>query len=548
MQPLSRFLCFGLVAALVAWVGCSKPSNSVTRSKNPDGNGSGSELLDAAVNMMQPERLGINARAEQAAGLLNQWRATRLEIQGTERLSEPLSETSREFLEAGLSEDAIERVLRDDFTTEDAKHVRTGRLMKAIVEHAVKGVDGELNRAEVLFEYVARNVQLVSDAKALPLMPYEILVFGEGTAADRAWVFAELLRQLRQDAVIVKAASSDPAAPWFVAVVVDRELRLFDPQRSAAVPSANPDDPLPAGLADLSQPSVWKALTGEAEIPLPADAWQTIHVELIGTSALWSPRHAKLESVLTGADSVVISQRLTGEPGDSSAILNRMAQLEAADEREIEAGIWNHPQERVAAYQESESLDEAWKPFQAPLQIAEDPETDETIIGNPTWRLLKTRTDQLMGQYMKAIQSYSGIRLKHRRIPSQVPIDVLRMHSDAAEDAFCWAGVCQMEQRKPVDAARKFGGYIEETEKFVNNRHLDHARVLRGRCLAQIGEITQAIEAIAPLESESPAYETARFLKRQWEKIPTEEPSEPENEKPSGTTSSKPAIAEKADS
>jgi len=548
MQPLSLFLCFGLVAALVAWVGCSKPSNSVTRPKNPDGGGSGNELLNAAVNMMQPERLGINARPEQAAGLLNQWRATQLEIEGVERLSEPLSEASREFLEAGLSDEAMQRVLRDDFTAEDAKHVRTGRLMKAIVEHAVKGVDGELNRAEVLFEYVARNVQLVSDAKALPLMPYEILVFGEGTAADRAWVFAELLRQLKQDAVIVKAAPSDPAAPWFVAAVVDRELRLFDPLRSAAVPSANPDDPLPAGLADLSQPSVWKALTGEAEIPLPADAWKTVRVELIGTSALWSPRHAKLESVLTGADSVVISQRLTGDRGDSSAILNRMAQLEAADDREIEVGIWNHPQQRVPAYQAAESLDDAWKPFQAPLQIAEDPETEETIIGNPSWGLLKTRTDQLMGQYMKAIQSYSGIRLRHRHIPTEVPIDVRTMHSDAAEDAYFWAGVCQIEQRNLVDAARKFGGYIEETEKFVSNRHLDQARVLRGRCLAQIGEVTQAIEAVAQLESESPAYETASFLKRQWEKIPTEQPSEPENEEPSGANSSKPAVAEKADS
>ena len=93
----------------------------------------------------------------------------------------------------------------DDFSQRDVAHIRTSLLMKAIVDDVTKGLDNDVDRAGVLFDFVTRNVQLVADENALPLTPYEMLIFGEGTAADRAWIFAGLLRQLKLDAVIVRS-------------------------------------------------------------------------------------------------------------------------------------------------------------------------------------------------------------------------------------------------------------------------------------------------------------------------------------------------------
>ena len=518
LWPLVLIVFLGLFAGLVSLRGCGRVSDSqINRGGNKHDPTPGNDLLNAAVSMMQPDRLGINAQPQQAAGLLNQWRSTQLELTNVKRLSEPLPEETRSFLETHLPGEAVARAERDDYTIDDAKHVRTSRLMKTIVDHVAKGVDGELSRAQVVFEYVTRNVGLVSEDEALPLMPYEILVFGQGTAADRAWVFAELLRQLNQDAVIVRPDSSDPAAQWFVAAVAHGKLHLFDPLRSAAVPRGNGDESIPATLSDLSDPAVWRALTGDANDNSSTETLKTIRIEVIGTSALWAPRHARLESVLTGSDSVVIYQKLTGPKGDSSAILNRVSKAKTANGGKIDLGAWSHSESRLAEYQTAGSLDEYWKPFLAPLQIAVDPESGEAIIGNPTRGQLKTRTQQLLGQFDLAIPDYSRIRLFHTNMPSAVSSDVRDMHANAAEDAYFWSGVCQMEQEKPADAANKFGRYIEETEQFTNSRHGDHARILMGRCLTQIGHYKDALAAIGPLKSTSPEYPTSMYLKLQWQ-------------------------------
>jgi hypothetical protein len=365
-----------------------------------------------------------------------------------------------------------------------------------------------------VFDYVTRNIELVSDEKALPLTPYEILVFGEGTPADRAWVFAELLRQLNQDAVIVTPAAGESTA-WFVGAIAKGEIRVFDPLRSTPVPTAlhaNRDDILPATLEDLTKPSVLDSLTGGEEKKLAPALFEKVRIELIGTPALWSPRMASLQPELKGDASVVISQKLTAKPGDSASIINRLATVERSQWSLDDVHIWKHPEARLEGFDAIDSLSDRWQPFQAPQRIIVDPENGEATIGDFSQLQMHTRSEQLMGQLKDAIQGYLRVQLAYRKLGANLPGEVRTLHADADEDAYFWSGVCQMEQGAYGEAANKFGGYVKQAEKFAGSRHGDQARILLARCLIHLGQLPDAAEALKPIKADSPEHATTMFL------------------------------------
>ena len=62
----------------------------------------------------------------------------------------------------------------------------------------------DLDRARNLFDWTVRNIQLEPDRPdRIPQLPRETLLFGRGTASERAWVFILLLRQLDIDAAVL---------------------------------------------------------------------------------------------------------------------------------------------------------------------------------------------------------------------------------------------------------------------------------------------------------------------------------------------------------
>jgi len=124
----------------------------------------------------------------------------------------------------------------------------------------------DLDRARNLFDWTVRNIQLEADRlDRIPQLPRETLLFGRGTASERAWVFILLLRQLDIDAAMLaidqqpgegekgNAAknSKDNAPglrsggektekalrPWCVGVLIEGEVYLFDPLRGLPIPA-----------------------------------------------------------------------------------------------------------------------------------------------------------------------------------------------------------------------------------------------------------------------------------------------------------------------
>ena len=72
----------------------------------------------------------------------------------------------------------------------------------------------DLTRTRRMFDWIVRNIQLERDSSdRTPLLPWEILLLGRGTATERAWLFVLMARQQGLDAALVaiNAAAAEPA-------------------------------------------------------------------------------------------------------------------------------------------------------------------------------------------------------------------------------------------------------------------------------------------------------------------------------------------------
>ena len=119
----------------------------------------------------------------------------------------------------------------------------------------------ELEQAKNLFDWTIRNIQLEPNlVNRVPQFPREALFFGRGTAAERAWVFILLARQMGINAAMLalnapspareesQSGSAAPASPedapkaekvrtWCVAVLIEGNAYLFDPALGLPIPA-----------------------------------------------------------------------------------------------------------------------------------------------------------------------------------------------------------------------------------------------------------------------------------------------------------------------
>ena len=135
----------------------------------------------------------------------------------------------------------------------------------------------DLERAKSLFDWTVRNIQIEPESpERIPLFPWETLLFGRGTATERAWVFILLLRQLDIDAALLavdegrgtgdegrglgtsvpsetrggtgsasgpsepnspEKPTDAPPRPWCVGVLIEGKVYLFDPLLGLPIPA-----------------------------------------------------------------------------------------------------------------------------------------------------------------------------------------------------------------------------------------------------------------------------------------------------------------------
>jgi len=219
-------------------VSCSRtPSvpRTETAQESPveEANAWGEELFDYAIeNLNQLERFQSKAMLRQIVDRLNQWIGSQAVPSAWNpdpllaTLPKPLS-TPRQLQELSVLQ----------FSPDDALVLREAVWLRD-VSVWVRGTSvDELSRARNLFDWTVRNIQLSAANQErsrsvwnLPQSPWETLLFGQGTATDRAWVFVLLCRQQGIEAAVLFPAP-------LVGVLANGRCFLFDPTLGLPVPS-----------------------------------------------------------------------------------------------------------------------------------------------------------------------------------------------------------------------------------------------------------------------------------------------------------------------
>jgi hypothetical protein len=132
---------------------------------------------------------------------------------------------------------------RQEFSGFDGFVLREIHWLRAVATWTRGDVADDLARAQNIFDWTVRNIQLEPDYPGrVPQFPWETLLFGRGTAVERTWVYILLLRQLDIDAAVLALETRDGGRgtgdgrkappklrPWCVGVLIEGNVYLFDP-------------------------------------------------------------------------------------------------------------------------------------------------------------------------------------------------------------------------------------------------------------------------------------------------------------------------------
>jgi hypothetical protein len=496
------------------------------------------DRLDAALTMLHPDRLGIITDAETAVTRLNLW----LEACGVKiDVADAPGGDLRPLLEQALPSAELNRLTAGRFVAGDAAHVRNCRLHKAIATLELGSPESDVERIVALFHYCVRNVALhASPAEALPLTPYEILLFGRGSAEDVAWVFADALRQLQIDAVILRPAATSPAAdaegatagdaPWLVGVLLENEVYLFDPKLGTPIPSAADDGMTatvqqPATLSQVQQDDGLLRrldLSPEEPYPLTAGQLKRLKAEVIGTRSLWSPSMARLQASLSGERSMVVFDGLQ-DFGDAPGLIARVAESGGTAWTKQDVAIWPYPERQLAAAQrlseaERRRMSQLELPLDAPIPVTVDAVAQVMTVGAPQNRHILSRTTYMMGNLDAAVSNFQSLRIqlvtaaRHR-----LPDEIRAKHERAGDDAAYWVGLCQMEREQYESAVSTFRDYLRRYRDRSEAAWMPHCRLMLGLALAETGDFGEAtFELRDPEQTPEPLRARQRFWVNRW--------------------------------
>ena len=549
-----------LIPMLLCCAGCltSEPTSPVGGRGNPeDEREQRRELLNYALGtILSYEQHDTPDMIPQAINRLDQWVRGQEPMEDWEldpmvaTLPEPYSQFAKSLhLEELAFPDS------DRFNFEEAVWLRD-------VSNWARGdaVD-DLELAKRLFDWTVRNVQIAplapsSSGQRVLQTLWETLMLGQGSAADRAWVFMLLARQQNIDAALLALTDpDDPTAqgpPWVVSVLSEGELYLFDP--SLGLPIPGPDgirldsnghlDIQPATLSEVAtDESLLRRLDVDSAYPyaVESSSVQKVIALLEASPPYLAQRMRLIESQLVGDDKVVLStdaqaqaERFAACPRVSDARLwilpYRVIQQEG--ELGIERMRWRLKQLRpfdvpVATEPEMRRrMSEAdlgynwWTP-EAREQAASPQKTREARDKTPerkSWKpaLWKARMLHFKGSFTgeKSAKYYYNLsRIPNRDLENNVMPPELKMAFVLAKlNASYWSGLIaahQGDNEAAVDWLRK------RTLEFLPQSPRTHGAVYNlARVCESQGQFDKAIE-LYRADVESPGYH-GNLLRARW--------------------------------
>ncbi len=516
------FLGVLLAGAIAGCPGRGAVSSKGNPSNKPAAQGASAEdLLRSAIHQLRPENFSIAAAPDKPVSLLNSWRGLVAE-------AKPPEANDRENappLPAGwTTADEEKRVQSDKYDDQDAIHVRDCLLAKVASKYLSARRGDELQRVQEVFQFVVRNVALRGgEDLELPLPTYLLLLTGRGSAEDRAWICATILKQLRIDSVIVRpSADSKPDDnQWLFGVVLNDRVHLFDPRLGLAVPSsadAAATDSPPATLSEIASHPEWlQVLSARADQPysIEADSLANPRVMPIVETAYWSRRMSRLEQVLPTEDACVLFDPPVDDLGRSGTVRRLLAACPTVKEDDFKP--WPYPERQREASRKAspalvQQIQQTLLGFNVPITVNVDPQTKQPSAAVPERKMLKIRTDQLLGKFGDVTQRYLSIRRLEVE-PNPFP-EIAQLYRLAAEDAIYWSGVSKFEAEEYDAAVEQLAGYLKRFDR--KGRWTFAARSLLAECHARQSRLAEAITAVDRAVAEDPYRDANAIRVKGW--------------------------------
>ena len=233
------------------------------------------KLLDGAMAVLgRLEDYDEASAFAQVFDRLNQW-SHAVAIDGNAAVDawtlDPLVDTLPADLRAGVTAESLASSVFD--AANDMPALRDQRWLADIVDSARGDAIDDVEIARNLFDWTVRSLAIVSDPPMVPtvanpgtrwFLPGEILLAGRASAAQRAWIFLELLRHAGLDGVMLATGSAADGTlrPWIPVLISGGEAHLFEPAYGMPIPG-----PAGMGVATARQAAADPAILAAVSLP-----------------------------------------------------------------------------------------------------------------------------------------------------------------------------------------------------------------------------------------------------------------------------------------
>ncbi len=410
---------------------------------------------------------------------------------------------------------------KDSFQTYEGRELQQAIWLRDISNWARPEGLSEVEVATALLDWTVRNIQLdTPDTAAIVHRPWQVLMYGHGTAEQRAWVFAELCRQQQLDVVMLGLGADESAATkgdsrwWLPALLNDGQLYLFDTKLGMPIPGGKPGQV--ATLADVvADPTLLENLNLETKLSYPVTAANLAHVEawLVASPLQLSRRAALLQQALEGEGFIVLS-------ADPQPIAKKLA----ANPRISEVRLWPLPWESVLHERTMQPVDrlaaaqrflvfaqrpKLWKArvlhFQGtkevPFEQRDDPLAEPEYGHREATKLYHDRNirppdtelnrfepaRQVIYRTAKVDASYWLGLLSYDRGKYEVAADWLRKRTLEATPEGPWTAGARYNLARTYEALGEYDKAIKLLE--ADDSPQRHGNLLRARQLRQQGEV-----------------------------------------------------------
>jgi hypothetical protein len=317
-----------LLAVLVvclSFVGCNRPAATPASTAPLDAHSGRwrEELFTYAIdNLNRLEEFAPGEMLEQILERLNQWAP--YQAPPVDWHVDPLL---RKLPEPLATLDDVKTLDRVDFSAADGEYLQQTAWLRDAAAWARGPELDDVARARRLFDWTVRNIELEitvdtkgKPAEHMPMLPWQTLLAGRGTAVDRAWVFLLLARQQGLEAAVLAVGAEGNTKgllPWAVGVLSAGEVYLFDPWRGLPIPAPGPIgrdtakalDVRPAKLSQVvADPTLLKRLDAPDHPYRVKPAQIKRVVAMLEASPLALSRRMRLvESCLAGKQKMVLT-------------------------------------------------------------------------------------------------------------------------------------------------------------------------------------------------------------------------------------------------